>query len=94
MKPVHLHPEAEAESDALFEWYWAQSESAALRLDEQLRANLSSSPRRYPLYLRGTRRVLLHRFPVSVVFLELRDRIQILAIAHAKRSPGYWKSRL
>lgn len=34
------------------------------------------------------------RFPYHVVYLELPDRLQILAVAHDRRRPGYWKTRV
>jgi plasmid stabilization system protein ParE len=45
-------------------------------------------------YLRGTHRVMLHRYPYFVVFRELARKIQIVAVAHAKRRPGYWRGRI
>jgi hypothetical protein len=33
----------------------------------------------------------VHNFPYHVVFLQLRDRISVLAIAHDRRRPGYWR---
>ena len=42
----------------------------------------------------SVRRVLVRRFPYSVVYLELGDEIRILAIAHLKRRPGYWTGRV
>jgi len=42
----------------------------------------------YEQYFQGTRRVLLDRFPYSVVFRERLRDIQIVAIAHAKRRPA------
>jgi len=97
MKPVQVHPEAEAEADRAFEWYWTQSESAALRFDAELRdayKTLRRSPRMCAPYQHGTRRVMLDKFPYFVVFRELLRKIQIVAVAHAKRSPGYWAKRL
>jgi plasmid stabilization system protein ParE len=38
MKPVQVHPEAEAEADRTFEYLWIRSESAALGFDAELRA--------------------------------------------------------
>jgi len=38
-----------------------------------------------------TRRVLLSRFPYEVVYRLKRDEIVIVAIAHLKRRPEYWK---
>ena len=48
----------------------------------------------FPPYLHGTRRVVLDRYPFSVVFRELPRKIQIIAVVHAKRRPVYWASRL
>ena len=40
------------------------------------------------------RRCAVTRFPYHVVYLETSDRIRILAIAHDRRKPGYWKGRV
>jgi plasmid stabilization system protein ParE len=51
-------------------------------------------PRQYPPYLFGTLRVVLSRYPFSIVYRELLNEIQIVAVAHAKRRPGFWAKRL
>jgi toxin ParE1/3/4 len=40
-----------------------------------------------------TRRVLVQRFPYQVVYRLAVDEIVIVAIAHSKRRPGYWRKR-
>jgi toxin ParE1/3/4 len=40
------------------------------------------------------RRRAVARFPYHVVYLETPTHIRILAIAHDRRKPGYWESRL
>jgi len=40
------------------------------------------------------RRVLVRRFPYHVVYIELPDRAQILAVAHQRRRPRYWIGRV
>ena len=40
-----------------------------------------------------TRRTLVARFPYQVVYRLRPTEIVIVAIAHLKRRPGYWKSR-
>lgn len=54
---------------------------------------IEETPRQWPPYLAKTRRYLLRRFPFFVVFRETNDRLQILAVAHARRRPGYWLGR-
>jgi toxin ParE1/3/4 len=43
---------------------------------------------------RDLRRLLLHRFPFSVIYSVEPDAILIVSIAHHRQRPGYWKSRL
>jgi plasmid stabilization system protein ParE len=40
------------------------------------------------------RTMAVTRFPYHVVYLEANDGIRILAVAHERRKPGYWKTRL
>jgi len=40
------------------------------------------------------RRRPVRRFPYHVVYLELPDRLQVLAITHDRRKPAYWVGRL
>jgi len=54
---------------------------------------ISLAPGRWPKYLYGTRRFVLHRFPFSIIYLD-DDVLSIVAVAHSKRKPGYWKARL
>lgn len=42
----------------------------------------------------GVKRVLVHRFPYLVIFVELPRVIRILAVSHVRRRPGYWLRRL
>ena len=39
------------------------------------------------------RLVFVRRFPYHVVYVELSDRLQILAVAHDRRRPAYWIAR-
>lgn len=79
------------------DWYWTRNPEAALDFAEGVKAALTEvrkDPQLYPKYLHGTRRMLLHRFPYGVIYRERLHDIQIIAVAHAKRRPGYWAKRL
>ena len=41
-----------------------------------------------------TRRLRVARFPYDVVYRVTPDEIVIVAVAHLKRRPGYWKNRV
>ena len=43
---------------------------------------------------RDVRRFVMDRFPFTIVYTELADEILVIAIAHASREPGYWRTRL
>lgn len=40
------------------------------------------------------RRVLVDRFPYAVVYAEQPGLVRIVAFAHLKRDPVYWRKRL
>jgi plasmid stabilization system protein ParE len=40
------------------------------------------------------RRMLLHRFPFSIIYSVETNVILVVAIAHHGRRPGYWQSRV
>jgi plasmid stabilization system protein ParE len=41
----------------------------------------------------GFRQALLHRFPFFLIYLIETDAILIVAVAHQRRRPGYWRNR-
>lgn len=45
-------------------------------------------------HIGGTRRLMLTRFPYSLIYLIQVDRCYVVAFAHAKRRPGYWRERV
>jgi plasmid stabilization system protein ParE len=40
------------------------------------------------------RRILLARFPYSLIYSIESERIWVLAVAHHRRRPGYWQERI
>ena len=42
----------------------------------------------------GARRVLVKKFPFTVVFIEHDAVIYVVAFAHSRRRPGYWLDRI
>lgn len=39
------------------------------------------------------RRLPLRRFPYSIVYLPNESEVRILAVAHQRRRPGFWRGR-
>ena len=66
------------------------------RLFEEVRAavrTLETYPEMGTPRNHGTRRILLARFPFDLVYIIEAESIVILALAHQRRRPGYWKGR-
>lgn len=90
------HPEALAEAEAARDWYTARSPLAARGFLRELEAavhGVAEAPERWPQYLHGTRRfVFLRHYPFALVY-RLGPPIQVVAVAHTKRRPGFWHWR-
>jgi plasmid stabilization system protein ParE len=96
-KPLKVLDLASKEARKAWLWYRARSKRVGQRFQHALERaipQIQEQPDRWPEYLLGTQFIRLLRFPYIVVFRELDDEIQIIAVAHAHRRPGYWKRRL
>ena len=60
---------------------------------ERATAFLMEHPEGAPLVGRTVRRLVLQRFPYSLLYSIRADEIGILAVAHQKRQPFYWRGR-
>lgn len=96
-KPAIFHPDAEAEFLAAIEHYSTRSEGLADRFYLEIRrvvTEIETRPRRHGPWRHGTRRLRARRFPYVAIFAERSAHLQIVAIAHVKRRPDYWRERL
>ena len=55
---------------------------------------LREHPDLCPSIGRGLRRVNLHRFPFSLIYSLEVDAILIIAVAHQRQRPDYWRRRI
>lgn len=101
MKRVRFHEAASAEYLEGLGWYAARNVEVARRFRQAVRAavvTLRERPRQWPLVPTvaerlGARRVLVQGFPYSLVYLDLDEETVVIAVAHGKRRPGYWRDR-
>jgi len=96
-RQIDVHPDAVAEARAAAQWYRERSALTAdaflAELDRAVE-RIADNPERYPHYVRGTRRYLLLRFPFYLVYREVTGKLEIVAVAHGRRKPRYWKKRI
>lgn len=102
MKPYRYHPAAERELDEAIEHDEAELPGRGVRLEEQV-ARVLLRLRRLPLSAPiwpnldsayEVRRAKVRRHPFLVVYMLHPDQLIILAVAHTKKKPGYWASRI
>ena len=96
MADVSIHSEAEAEYEAALAWYMARGETAAIGFEtafERAVESIAANPELYPPCDGRHRFCLLRRYPYSVIYRIEADRVQIVAVAHSRRLPGYWSGR-
>jgi plasmid stabilization system protein ParE len=93
---IDIHPGATEELEESLAWYAARSEEAArgfaMAVDSAFR-KIASDPDRFPRVDRRHRSCNLERYPFQVIFRSEKTRLFVIAIAHAKRRPAYWRHR-
>lgn len=96
MTRVTFHVEAEAELVAAAANYERQRADLGLEfIAEVERATraLVVYPKIGHRFSRRLRRVLVRRFPYGLLYRVDPDTIRIVAVAHVRRRPGYWRHR-
>jgi plasmid stabilization system protein ParE len=99
VRSLRVLPEAEEELAQAAEWYESKRVGLGVELvavvdrafDEILDAPVSHALWRAD---RPYRRKVLTRFPYIVFFRATDEAVEIVAVAHAKRRPGYWVGRV
>jgi plasmid stabilization system protein ParE len=101
-KPIRVDLDAEEEITVALDWCEAQRHGLGREFLTDFREAIHSLRKPgpecrpalgIPAALK-VRRKLLRRFPFAIVFVELETSIRIIAVAHARRRPGYWKPRV
>ena len=85
------------DAEAAARWYAEHSAAAARGFTDEIEAAeaaIAGRPEAWPRFGHGTRRYLLRRFPFSVIYRVESSRVLVIAVAHGRRRPGYWKPRL
>lgn len=101
-KPVRPTEAAESEIREYLQWYEAERSGLAGRLWSEIQ-DIVQVISEYPSAgsviprirgVKGVRRFPLRRFPFFIIYRELDDYVELVALAHHRRRPRYWRSRL
>ncbi len=94
---AEYHPEAVSEIRHAATWYDEQVKGLGLDFLLEVRSTESrilEHPEAWPDYEAGTRRCIMQKFPFAIVYRTSKEALEIIAVSHCKRKPGYWKERL
>jgi len=95
-RKVRFHPEAAQEAEGAVQWYRQRSSKAAAGFVAELShaiQQVAETPERWPRYKANTRRYIFSVYAFSLVYSLAVHEVMVVAVAHAKRKPGYWLSR-
>jgi plasmid stabilization system protein ParE len=97
MKSVVFLPEAEQEMLEAAGHYESQATDLGTDfLSEVERAvnSIAKLPMTWPVIEGELRRRLVRRFPFGILYRIEPEEIVIVAVAHLRRKPGYWRERI
>lgn len=102
MTRLEFSPVARAELDAAADYNESAYPGRGLRFYravERATVFISQFPEAAPLYPKlpaslGVRRRVVRGFPFVIVYRQLGEVVRIDAVAHTRRRPGYWLSRV
>jgi toxin ParE1/3/4 len=93
---IAFDPDARAEFLAAVEYYEGCQAGLGLRFRLDIEAELGAikaMPFLYRVFHAPFRRCLVPKFPYAIIFTVEPSFILVVAVAHVKRKPGYWRYR-
>ena len=97
MKPVRFLEPAQVEAEEAVAYFDSRREGLGDRFEHELEHTTGLIQERPLIGYRLTRRVRklrLRKFSYNVIYVIANDEIVIVAVAHHKRRPGYWRGRV
>ncbi|HEY2411124.1 MAG TPA: hypothetical protein VGI40_02720 [Pirellulaceae bacterium] len=95
--PIRYRPAAIDELADAVGWYAKSDGRVANEFRLIVKRKLheaAANLRRWPIEADGTRFILLGKYPYFLVVREIHATLELLAVAHTSREPGYWRDRL
>jgi plasmid stabilization system protein ParE len=93
---VNFHPKAVQELRAAFLWYFDRdpivAQSFKAEIDHAIEM-IVEDPNRWPKWRHAERKYVFPRFPFNLIYRFNMGTVEVIAVAHQKRKPGYWQKR-
>ena len=93
---VSFHPEAVQELRAAFLWYFDRNPIVAQSFQDETEHAIETileNPHQWQNWGKSERKYVFSRFPFNLIYRVNLNKVEVIAIAHQKRKPGYWKKR-
>jgi plasmid stabilization system protein ParE len=94
---VRYQTAASDELEEAMDWYAARDLQVADNFSRFYTAKLAevaASPHHGPLDADGVRQIHLSPYSYYLIVREFRGVLEVVAVAHTSRLPGYWRNRL
>jgi plasmid stabilization system protein ParE len=93
---IYFHEDAEKEFGEAVAFYAMEEEALGLAFVtavEEAIARIAEHPESSPPVAGRVRRMRVARFPYSVLYSLHGDQVRVLAVAHDRRRPFFWRHR-
>lgn len=93
---IVFRPEAQADSIEAYDWYESRAPGLGFEFVKALDVALAAATRNAEAFaeIEGKlRRVILRKFPYSLIFRAEADRLVVFAVFHHRRQPLSWQRR-
>ena len=94
---ANFHPQAKQELRNAVKYYESKHNGLGKRFLIYFRESvfkIQSFPQMYHEVEKNIRQCCLSRFPYGIIYRLKNNQIQIIAVMHLYRKPGYWKERM
>ena len=96
MKTARFHPQAENEMIEAAEYYESRQKDLGKRFLESVRSLINQiriNPKIFKKIDGDIRCAQTAIFPYGIIYRERNACLEIIAVMHLKRKPGYWQTR-
>ena len=93
---VRFHPAAAQEAESTYDWYAARSPEAAHgfpRGTGRATTAIETSPPSLATLWQPRAPMRISAIPLQLVYILRGEDIEVVAVAHGRRRPGYWRPR-
>ena len=91
-----IRPEAETDLAEQFDWYEQRKQGLGYEFLAEIRSSfrqIEETPLRNAQVYKSARRALVRRFPFKVFYLVEGEKVEVIAVIHARRDPQRWRGR-